>query len=179
MWTSPGTLPKVLRLNSSLQRSLFVCALFLAVLLPLSAEAAPGFLVKGPVRITGLPFIYPNALTTYKGYYQYGKERLTVFFTPDLFIIPREWEKIRCGRFRGYRFTDNAPVETSETAGSSVFYYKKESVPGSPGWSVFICFPKKADCGFISLYLTRLEYFQRNNNPNQPPLLPAVVEAAP
>ncbi len=175
MWISREILPRVLLLN----KFITAVALFLAAASFAAGDTAAAFLVEGPVKEAGLPFIYPNALDTYKGYYQYGKQKITVFFTSGKFLIPEDWKKARCGKYSGYRFTDTAPVDTSETSGSPVFYYKKDSSPGYPGWSVFVCFPEKEDCGFTTLFLERLEYFQRNNDPGLPPLLPAVLETTP
>ncbi len=164
----------MLRLSSLPFRILPLLFLFWAAVVPVCGKTM-AFLLKGPVQETGIPFIYPNALPSYKGYYQYGNQRVTVFFTSGLFLVPGHWKREKCGRYKGYRFTDTAPVETSETSGSAVFYYKKDREQGSPGWSLFLCFPEKIDCVFVSSYIERLEYFQRNNDPSDPPLLPAVV----
>lgn len=149
----------------------FIFSILVLVSLPVSGEESTAFLVRGPVKETGLSYIYPNAFEIYKGFYRYGKQDIIVIFTPGDFIIPENWTGKTCGDYTGYVFADS-----SGEPGGVIFCYREKPENKKSGWWIFIRFPENYDCTFISVYLRRLEYFQRDWNPPSPPLLPAVVE---
>lgn len=97
------------------------------VSLPVSGEESTAFLVRGPVKETGLSYIYPNAFEIYKGFYRYGKQDIIVIFTPGDFIIPENWTGKTCGDYTGYVFADS-----SGEPGGVIFCYREKPENKNP-----------------------------------------------
>lgn len=161
--------------NRFLQKPLLFFLAFAAVF-PVFGSNNVAFLIKGPIKEPGLPFIYPNAMETYKGIYTYGDQQIIVFFTPRQFDIPKSWETAGCGIYRGFLFQEKSVDDRGEIHKNLIFLYKNISNNQSSPWSVFISFENAEDCAFTENFLNRLEYFQRDYHSSLPPLLPAVVE---
>lgn len=121
---------------------------------------APAVLVRGPVESRGFPLIYPNALEFWSGDYRYLGKKVIISFTRKDILLPNEWESLRCNRIEGF-----SPSKES-------FYYRAED------WAVLFRFPPDvvADCVFINTFIIRLKYFLRDSSPEDPPLLPAILE---
>ncbi len=173
MLISRETLQRVLLLNSG-QKKIFL-VLFLSALISVSSFAleSPVFLEEGPDESSGLPFIYPNAMRVFTGIYRYQNSRVRVLFTSENFLIPEEWKQKSCGDYKGYLFTDTPCLLKP---GGEVFYYRYKPSGDDISWSVFVIFEKETDCSFVSAYLKRFIYLQRNWDPAFPPLMPAVIE---
>ena len=153
--------------------------LFFAAFPLFSEEGIAAFLTSGPVKEVGLPFIYPNALDTYTGYYRLGEKKITIFFTTGDFIIPDTWEQKRCGNIKGRVFTSAdgfLPPAEGKKEVDQVFFFRNNPVRDKGQWSVFIVSQEETECAFTEEFIKDLEYFQRDNEPFLPPLLPAVVE---
>ncbi len=131
------------------------------------------YLKEGPDESSGLPFIYPNAMRVYTGFYGYNGTMIRVMFTSEDFMIPEEWKRKTCGSYKGYKFTDNYSLNAS---GGEVFFFHYSSGSGEQSWSVFIIFEKETDCTFVSSYLKRFIYLQRDWDTSVPPIMPAVLE---
>lgn len=161
--------------NRFFQKPLLFFLAFAAVL-PVFGSNNVAFLVKGPIKEPGLPFIYPNAMETYKGIYMYGDQQIIVLFTPREFDIPKSWEPASCGIYRGFVFQEESTDESGKIKKNLIFLYKNISNNQPSPWSVFISFQNTEDCAFTKNFLNRLEYFQRDYHSPLPPLFPAVVE---
>ncbi len=174
--TNRGIWQRALLLNNKLVQKTILFVLAFAAVLPVFGNNNVAFLVKGPIKEPGLPFIYPNAMETYKGIYRYGDQQIIVFFTPRDFDIPKSWEPSECGMYRGFVFKEESTDERGKIHRNLIFLYKKISNNKSLLWSVFISFQNTKDCAFTETFLNRLEYFQRDYHSPLPPLFPAVVE---
>ena len=121
---------------------------------------APAVLVKGPVESRGFPLIYPNALELWSGYYRYLGKEVIVSFTRKDILLPNEWVSKICSGIEGV------------SPGKESFFYRAKD------WAVLFQFsPDLAvDCVFINTFIIRLKYFLRDSSPEDPPLLPAILE---
>ena len=154
---------------------------FIASFSLVGAETDIAILVRGPVKSTGFPLLYPNAMDIWTGYYRYKESEVIVSFTREDIFIPDEWEFAVCDELEGF-----SPEENS-------FYYR------SNDWSLLFQFSDSIklslhvipidnvrvplagtlptdQCTFINKFITRLKYFLRNADPKDPPLLPAILE---
>jgi len=131
------------------------------------------FLEEGPVLSKGIPYIYPNALTNYTGYYRCCGGKISVMFTEEIFAVPGNWKPGRCGEYKGL-FFKTGPEDPEGVA--DIFYYSAENPAGQYLWSLFFRFPEDPDCGFVSRFLKRFTYLQKDWESSLPPLMPAVIE---
>lgn len=173
MLISPETSQRALLLSKRRIKIYHILFLCLFVRIPVSALDGPVYLAEGPVESSGIPFIYPNAVRVYTGIYRYKESPVKVMFSAEEFIIPEEWEKSFCGGYAGYVFKDTV---TDTEAEGTVFFFSYSSAGNAPSWGVFLRFAGDTDCGFISAFIKRFIYLQRDWDPSFPPLMPAVVE---
>ena len=131
-------------------------------------EKNAAILVRGPIQSMGFPLLYPNAIETWSGYYRYLGLEVVVSFTREDILIPDEWESAVCAESEG--FSPDGPSFFFKDNDWSLLFYFSENI--NAAGEQFIV----PDCLFINKYITRLKYFLRNADPNDPPLLPAILE---
>jgi hypothetical protein len=76
--------------------------LFLLVLAAVAtgAETKPAILQRGPLPVKGIPFLPPNVLPAFQGDYSLGGRRISVLFSSEALVLPREWKSLPCGPLR-------------------------------------------------------------------------------
>lgn len=105
------------------------------------AETKPAraILERGPLPVKGIPFLPPNVLPALQGDYSLGGERVSVLFSSEALVLPREWESLRCGALR----LAEVPADTGRTvclaegAEEPLFLFFSFESPGGD-WCVFI-----------------------------------------
>ncbi len=163
----------MLLLSRKKGRVLLAFSLFILFSVSAQAQDSPVYLKEGPDETSGLPFIYPNAMRVYTGFYGVKDSMVRVMFTSEDFIIPEEWKHSTCGGYKGYTFNADYGITFS---GGEVFYFYYTPGGNEKSWSVFIIFEKEVDCPFVFRYLKRFIYLQRDWDSTVPPLMPAVLE---
>ncbi len=171
MWISPETWRRVLPLNKILFAAVVLFSVTAVQMVSGSEDVL--FLEEGPVMSKGLPYIYPNALTVYTGYYRCCGGKVSVMFTDEVFAVPGTWKPGKCGEFRGL-FFKTGPEDPEGSA--DIFFYSAEDPGGRYSWSLFFRFPGNPDCGFAGRFLKRFTYLQKDWKSGLPPLMPAVIE---
>ncbi|RKX81183.1 MAG: hypothetical protein DRP58_12165 [Spirochaetes bacterium] len=135
-------------------------------------EGNVGILVKGPEREMGFPYIYPNALETWSGFYRYLYSDIEVYFTRGFILLPAEWEKHLCGKISGFVPEGNV-FFYQDTSWSLLFLF---SLNESNLEKSSIVLSLKEQCSFVDKFIPRLKYLLRDSNVLDPPLLPAILE---
>lgn len=151
-------------------------------------------LVRGPEHNGGLPFLQPNAIENYAGYYSFRGQEITVYYTTREIVRLDNWEPVACSTIQLYQLdtgsagADAAGAETSganavETSGAEtaapgsadsaphVYFYQDER------FSIFFSFSKELNCLFAERFLLRFDYFRSVQDlPSKRPPFPAIVE---
>lgn len=104
-------------------------------------------LVRGPISVTGLPGLGPNALSGHFGLYEYGSGEVRVFFTRQPTTEFAAWEAVSCGGETLYRM--------DEEDGTAYYYRRNDQ------WTVLLFFPEDvpSPCAFFDRFLNRILYF--------------------
>jgi hypothetical protein len=123
-------------------------------------------LLRGPIRRKGLPYIYPNALTTYFGEYDFRGEMVTLFYAEGNVVPDEEWEPFVCTNTRLFVIPGGS--------GTTLFYRN------SAGWVVIFSVPEGARsgadiCPFITVFLDRFTYFRGISRQSGAVSFPAVL----
>ncbi len=171
MWISPEIWLRVSLLNRILLAAVLLVSV--AAVQQVSGSEDVLFLEEGPVLSKGIPYIYPNVLPVYTGYYRCCGGKISVMFTEELFAVPESWKPGRCGEYKGL-FFKTGPEDPDGSA--DIFYYSAGSPDGRYSWSLFFRFPEDPDCGFVRRFLKRFTYLQKDWKSGLPPIMPAVIE---
>jgi hypothetical protein len=120
--------------------ALILCLLALAAGFT-AAEQVPAraILLRGPRAVKGIPFLPPNLLPAFQADYSLGGEQVSVLFSAEALVLPREWRSLRCGALR----LAEIPVDSgftvclAEAAGEPLFFFFSFPQPGRD-WCLFI-----------------------------------------
>ncbi len=154
---------------------------FVASFSLVGSETDVAILVRGPVKSTGFPILYPNAIDIWRGYYRYKESEVIVSFTREDIFIPDEWESAVCDELEGFYPKEDSFYYRSNDW-SLIFQFSdsiKTSLDALPMDNVRIPLANtlpKDQCTFINKFITRFKYFLRDADPKDPPLLPAILE---
>jgi len=151
-------------------------------------------LVRGPEHKGSLPFLQPNAIENYAGFYSFRGQEITVYYTPREIVQLDSWETISCNTIRLYQLDTGSVGENvegtsdAETAGQGqagtnaaasgiaestphLYFYQDED------FSIFFSFSKELNCLFAERFLLRFDYFRSVQDfPSKRPPFPAIVE---
>jgi hypothetical protein len=132
------------------------------------AEQRPAraFLLRGPQAVKEIPFLPPNLLPAFQADYSLGDEQVSVLFSAEALVLPREWRSLRCGALR----LAEVPVDSgftvclAEAAGEPMF--------------LFFSFPQPAGewCPFITVFRERFLYLRGFRSGEDEVPFPAVLE---
>ncbi len=106
-----------------------------------AAEQGPhrAILLRGPRAVKEIPFLPPNLLPAFRADYSLGGEQVSVLFSAEALVLPREWRSLRCGALR----LSEVPVDSgftvclAESAGEPLFLFFSFPRPGLD-WCLFV-----------------------------------------
>jgi hypothetical protein len=116
------------------------------------AEQKPvrAILLRGPHAVKGIPFMPPNVLPAFQGDYALGERQVSVLFSAEALVLPREWQSLRCGELR----LAEVPVDTGRTV----------CLAESADKPLFVFFsfqdPSAEWCGFVKAFRERFLYLR-------------------
>lgn len=128
-------------------------------------EEPMAILVRGPIPVTGLPGMGPNALSGHFGLYEYGQAQVRVYFTREPTTEFAAWEPVGCGGETLHRMAEDD---------SNGYYYRR-----SDAWTVLLFFSDDVDspCPFFTQFLNRFLYFLGVSESKTVVPLPAVLRS--
>jgi hypothetical protein len=133
-----------------------------------AAEQGPAraILLRGPRAVKEIPFLPPNLLPALRADYSLGGEQVSVLFSAETLVLPREWRSLRCGALR----LAEVPVDSgftvclAESAGGPLF--------------MFFSFPRSGGdwCLFVTAFRERFLYLRGYRGAEDEVPFPAVLE---
>jgi hypothetical protein len=104
-------------------------------------EQATGraILLRGPQAVKEIPFLPPNLLSALRAAYSLRGEEVSVLFSAEELVLPREWRSLRCGALR----LAEVPVDSgftvclAESAGGPLYLFFSFPRPGGD-WCLFV-----------------------------------------
>ena len=129
-------------------------------------DPARAILLRGPRAVKEIPFLPPNRLPALGADYSLGAEQVSVLFSAEALVLPREWQGLRCG---GLRLAE-VPVDSgltvclAESAGEPLF--------------LFFSFPRPdLDwCRFVAAFRERFLYLRGFQGAEGEVPFPAVLQ---
>lgn len=111
-------------------------------------------LLRGPLAVTGLDFLPPNAIEGQYGIYTCRGEKVAVYYVAEDLVTSDSWQRKRCDSYSLYL------VPNPER---DIYLYLDPA-----GWSVFISFFKNSSstCDFIKIFISKLRYFMGMSGEN-------------
>ncbi len=105
------------------------------------ADQAPdrAILLRGPRAVKEIPFLPPNLLTALSADYSLRGEEVSVLFSAEELVLPREWPVLRCGALRLAEVpVDNGfTVCLAESTGGPLYLFFSFPRPGGD-WCLFV-----------------------------------------
>jgi hypothetical protein len=145
--------------------ALIVCLLVLAAAAA-GAQTKTAILERGPFPVKGIPFLPPNVLPAFLGDYSLGGKRISVLFSLEALVLPREWKSLLCGPLR--------LAEVPEDAGRTVCLVEGAEQP----FFVFFSFESPGGdwCEFIKAFRARFLYLRGFQGGSADVPFPAILE---
>jgi len=132
------------------------------------AEQGPdrAILLRGPRAVKEIPFLPPNLLPALCAAYSLGGEQVSVLFSAEALVLPREWRSLRCGALR----LAEVPVDSGFTV----------CLAESTGGPLFLFFsfprPDLDWCLFVTAFRERFLYLRGFQGGEGEVPFPAVLE---